>query len=141
MERLPKAVQRFLDGLATGNWDGMEQHLTPDSVQDGSLPGWRVRRQGPDRIVREFREDWTARGAWRFKELTATQAGNTVALELECSLVSPEERITCRFANFFVLRGDRIAEHRFYCPGEWDEAMLRRIEAEAPKIERKEALA
>lgn len=141
MEQLPNAVRRFLDGLATGNWDGMQQHFTRDAIHDGSMPEWRVQYQGPERIVQAFREEWTAKGSWHIRNPAVMQAGDTVALELECTLVAPDGRIMCRIANFFELRDGRIVEHRYYCPGEWNEATLRRIEADAPKVERKEAVA
>jgi len=140
MEQLPNAVQRFLDGLRTGNWDGMEQHLTPDAIHDGSMPGWRVQYQGPDRIVQAYREEWTGKGTWRLPEPVVTTAGDTMVLELEGTLVTPDERLLCRIANFFQLRNSRIAEHRYYCCGEWDVETVRQIATDAPKVERKKAL-
>jgi ketosteroid isomerase-like protein len=140
MQRLPNAVQRFLDGLRTGDWDGMEEHFTQDAIHDGSMPGWRVRYQGPARIARAYREEWTGKGTWSLPEPTVTQTDDTIVVELEATLEA-EEPLVCRIANFFRLRDGRIAEHRYYCCGEWDQATVRRIEEEAPRIERKEALA
>lgn len=137
MQPLPTAVQRFLDGLTTGDWDDMEQHLTPDAVHDGSMPGWRLQYEGPARIVQEYREDWTGKGTWRLNDPVVTTAGDTVVAELHGSVVTPDGEIVCRTANIFKLRDGRIAEHRYYCAGEWDEATVRLIEAEAPKVERK----
>ncbi len=42
----------------------------------------------------------------------------------------------CRIANIFRLEDGRIAEHRLYCCGEWDEETLRHIEARAPNVRR-----
>jgi ketosteroid isomerase-like protein len=140
MEQLPNALRRFLDGVATGDWNGMERHFTRDAIQDGSMPGWRVQYQGPERIVQALREDWTAKGGWHFQRPRIMQAGDAVALELEAAHASGGERVVCRTANIFDLRDGRIAEHRYYCCGEWDEATLRRIDVEAPKSERPQAL-
>ena len=140
MEQLPSAVQRFLDGLRTGDWDGMEQHLTPDAIHDGSMPEWRVQYAGPDRIVRAYREEWTGKGTWAIPEPAVTQSEDTVVVELEGTLVTPDENLLCRIANFFRVRDGRIVEHRYYCCGEWSEATVRRIEADAPKLGRQEAL-
>lgn len=140
MERLPTAVQRFLDGLQTGDWDGMEQHFTPDAVHDGSMPDWRVQYEGPERITRAYREEWTVKGTWRIPEPGVTRSGDVVVVELEGTLSTPDEELLCRIANFFRVRDGRIAEHRYYCCGEWSEATRRRIEAEAPRVERKKAL-
>ena len=138
MERLPSAVQRFLDGLRTGDWDGMEQHFTPDAIHDGSMPDWRVQYAGPDRIVRAYREEWTGKGTWDIPEPAVTQSADTVVVELEGTLATPGENLLCRIANFFQVRDGRIAEHRYYCCGEWSEVTVRRIEADAPRFERRE---
>ena len=140
MEQLPSAVQRFLDGLRTGDWDGMEQHFTPDAIHDGSMPEWRVQYAGPDRIVRAYREEWTGKGTWAIPEPAVTRSDDTVVVEVEGTLVTPGENLLCRIANFFQVRDGRIAEHRYYCCGEWSEATVRRIEADAPRFERQEAL-
>lgn len=140
MDQIPTAVQRFLDGLETGDWDDMEQHFTPDAVHDGSMPDWRVQYEGPARITQAYREEWTVKGTWRIPEPRVTRADDTVVVELEATLVARDEELLCRIANFFQLRDGRIAEHRYYCCGEWSEATRRWIEAEAPRVERKKAL-
>lgn len=136
MEQLPTAVRRWLDGLQTGNWDGMEQHFTPDAIHDGSMPDWRLQYEGPARITQAYREEWTGKGTWRIPEPTVTQSGDTVVVELEGTLVTPDEELLSRTANFFQLRDGHIAEHRYYCCGEWSEEVVQTIEAEAPKVER-----
>lgn len=141
MEQLPSAVQRFLDGLRTGDWDGMEQHFTPDAIHDGSMPDWRVQYEGPAAITQAYREEWTGKGTWRLPEPTVTRSGDVVVVELEGTLMTHGEELLCRIANFFQLRDGRIAEHRYYCCGEWSEDVVHTIEADAPKIERKQALA
>jgi len=140
MDQLPNAVQRFLDGLRTGDWDGMEQHLTPDAIHDGSMPEWRVQYAGPARIVRAYGEEWTGKGTWRLPEPNVTTAGDTVIVELEGILQAPDGPLLCRLANFFRLQDGRIAEHRYYCCGEWSEETVRRIEDGAPTIEGRRAL-
>lgn len=100
------------------------------------MPQWRVQYAGPDRIVQAYREEWTVKGTWTLPEPTETQADDTVVVELEGTLNAPDEPLVCRIANFFRLRDGRIAEHRYYCCGEWDEATVRQIEAEAPTIAR-----
>lgn len=140
MEQLPTAVRRFLDGLQSGDWTGMEQHFTPDAVQDGSMPGWRVRYAGPGAIVAAYREEWTGRGTWKIQVPAVTQSSDTVAIEMEARLVTPDDSLVCRIANFFSVRDGRIAEHRYYCCGEWTEETVRRIEAQAPGFSREQAL-
>jgi len=141
MSTLPNAAERFLDGLRTGDWEGMEQHFTPDAVHDGSMPGWRAQYAGPAKIVRAYREEWTAKGTWSIPDPNVTTAGDTAIVEIEGTIEVPGDPLVCRIVNFFILRDGRIAEHRYYCCGEWDEDTVRHIEAHAPRFERKEVVA
>lgn len=142
MERLPDAVQRFLEGLESGDWTGMEQHLTPDVLYDGSMPGWRVQYEGPARVTQEYREEWTGRHPWQVTDRNVTQFNDTVVVDFEANFISPGHethppaRELVRMANVFRLRDGRIAEHRYFCCGEWDEATIRRVETAAPRVER-----
>lgn len=140
MTEFPAAIQRFLDGIRTGDWDGVEAHFAPDAVYDGSMPGWRVRYQGPERIARDLREEWTGRHTWRVVEIhvSPTPDGTVIDFELRGPCpgdeAHPGHEEAVRVANIFRLEKERIAEHRWYCCGEWDEETVRRIEAEAPKV-------
>ncbi len=142
MEQLPAAVQRLLEGIESGDWEGMEQHFTPDALYDGSMPGWRVQYEGPVRIVQELREVWTGAHTWRLVERHAIRAGDNVVVDFEAHGTAPasdseparDERY--RMANIFRLDDGRIAEHRYYCCGVWDEATVRQIEETAPKVAR-----
>lgn len=125
MAQIPTAVQRVLDGLTTGDWNGIEQHLTPDVFHDASVPGWRMQRQGVTAVANEMRS-WPT-----FKEVQFQReyvAGDTVIVELQAVHDSPGGLLLDRFANFFVLRDGRIAEHRYYCCGEWDEGTVARLD-------------
>lgn len=142
MQPLPDAVQRFLEGVESGDWTGMEQHLTPDVVYDGSMPGWRAQYRGPARVTQDYREEWTGRHPWKVTNLNDTRADDVVVLDFEGTYASPgdgsnpPQRELFRMASFFRLRDGRIAEHRYFCCGEWDEATIRRIETTAPRLER-----
>jgi hypothetical protein len=139
---IPAAVARFLEGIETGDWGGMEEHLAPDVLYDASVPGWHYQYQGAARVVREFQNEWTRKHTWRVVESHAAYTPDGVVLDFEARGCCPgdeshaahEEAI--RMANIFRLEGGRIAEHRFYCCGEWDEETIRRIEEEAPKVRR-----
>lgn len=133
--QLPTAVQRVLDGLTTGDWDGIEQHLAPDVVHDATVPGWRMQYQGVVPVAAEMRS-WTVHGTYRIEEQTVTLAGDTVVVELQLTHDATQGWYFSRFANIFALRDGRIAEHRYYCAGDWDEATVRKIQAEAPRIDR-----
>jgi hypothetical protein len=138
MTTLPIALERFLDGVRTGDWTGMEQHFTPDAIHDGSMPGWRLQYEGPSRIVQEYQESWTPGHGWDIQDYQVHDASSHVMIEMESthgSMADGSLRL-CRMANIFELRDGRIAAHRYYCCGEWNAATVRQIDAEAPKAQR-----
>ena len=140
---VPAAVVRFLDGVQTGRWDGIEAILAPDVLYDASVPGWHYQYEGAERVAQEYREEWTKTHAWRIVEQHVSPTLTGVCIDFEArgrcpgDAGHPAHEEAIRMANFFVLEHGRIAEHRCYCCGEWDEETLRRIEAEAPKVERR----
>ena len=111
------------------------------------MPGWRAQFEGPARVTQEYRQEWTGRHPWHVVEQHVTQADDVVVVDFEAhgtsvgagAHASTSEVI--RMANIFRLQEGRIAEHRYYCCGEWDETTVRRIRAEAPKVDRRRALA
>lgn len=141
---LPAAISRFLLGIRTGAWVGMEDCLTPDVVYDASVPGWHYQYQGVSRVLMEYGQQWTGQHAWTVIEqhIAPTPDGVVVDFELRGPCPGDEHHVAheeaVRVANIFRLEDGRIAEHRFYSCGQWDEDTLRRIEAEAPKLERRE---
>jgi ketosteroid isomerase-like protein len=141
---IPAAVARFLDALETGRWDGFHECLSPDVVYDASVPGWHYQYEGAARVAQEYEHEWTGKHAWHVIERHVSPTADGVVVDFEARGRCPgddshgphEEAV--RIANIFRLEDGRIAEHRFYCCGEWDEETLRRIELEASKIERRE---
>ncbi len=141
---MPDAVRLFVDGLRTGGWDGMAECLAPDVVYDASVPGWRYQLQGAARVMEEYRDEWTGQHTWAVIELHVAPTADGAVVDFELRGPCPgddqhaghEEAV--RVANIFVIDDGRIAEHRFYCCGQWDQETIRRIEAEAPKLEGEE---
>lgn len=137
---LPAALQQFLHGIETANWDGIEAYLAPDVLYDATVPGWHYQYAGRDRIAEEYRTEWTGRHPWQLRELYVALTAEGAIVEFEARAHAPTadgagttERCA-RMANIFHLEDGRIVEHRLYCGGEWDQATIRRIEAHAPKV-------
>jgi ketosteroid isomerase-like protein len=138
---IPTAIRSFFAGIETGDWEGIEQRLAEDVLYDASVPGWHYQYQGAGRVAREYREEWTGQHTWRIVEHHMSPTADGVVVDFEARGRCPgdenheahEEAV--RIANIFRLADGRILEHRFYCCGEWDEQTLRRIEAEAPRVE------
>lgn len=140
---IPPAIQTFLEGIETGRWETIEHHLADDVFYDATVPGWHYQYEGAARVAEEYREEWTGKHTWRVVERHVSSTPDGAVVDFEARGRCPgddnhaahEEAV--RIANIFRLKNGRIAEHRFYCCGEWDEETLRRIEAEAPKAQRR----
>ena len=141
MDQVPRAVQRFLDGMESGEWDGVGGFITSDVLMDCSVPEWRFQYEGRDKMVDQFR-DWTSQHPWRVTDAryTGSSDGGVVELEIHGDCPgdddhAPHEEMA-RQACVFSLRDGKIAEFRLYCAGEWNEEVMARIDAEAPKVAR-----
>jgi hypothetical protein len=143
-DEVPPAIGRFLTGLETSNWDGMEDFLTDDALYDGTVPGWWYQYQGRETLLHAYRSEWTGKHAWRVIALKVLPTPDGAVVELEARGDCPGDaehaphQEGLRLANIFRLDDGRIAEHRYYCPGEFSEEELRRIDLEAPKVRRSE---
>lgn len=136
---LPTAVEEFLDRIGTANWEGMEDHLDADVLYDASVPGWHYQYQGAARVVQEYQEEWTGKYRWTIVERHVVAADQAVALLIEVHgtpiRTGEYPPAVCRLSNLFRLNGDRIAEHRYTCCGEWDPDTVRHIAEHAPTVE------
>ncbi len=134
--QVPEAVGRFLAGLETGVWDGIEDHLDPEIVYDASVPGWHYQYQGRDQVAAEYRSEWTGRHPWRLVEVNVDPcASGAVLVDFEARWGDPGDEEACRMANIFRFSGSGLVrEHRLYCCGEWDPDTVRRVDASAPQV-------
>lgn len=136
MAAVPAAIQRFLEGIQTGNWDGIEECYTPDALFDASDPGGHYRYRGPARIAQEFREEWTGTHPWALVELHIVPTVDGAVVDFEARGRCPGDAQHAAheegagLANILRLREGRIAEHRVYCTGHRNEETLRRIETQ-----------
>jgi hypothetical protein len=146
MTEIPPAVAQLLRRIETADWTGVDAYLTPDVVYRASVPDWHFSMQGLDDVVAEINTAWTEH-PWRFHEQRVTPLANGVLVESElrgrCAgdeNHAPHEEAS-RNALVFELDDDgRVREIRLTCSGVWDESVIRRIEAEAPSIDRRSAV-
>lgn len=105
-DETPEPVKRFLSGLQTGDWTGIEAP--------------RVDRPHP----------------WRLTELNVERCqSGTVVVDFEARWDETGSEEACRMANIFRFgRDGRIAEHRLYCCGEWEPETVRHVDASAPRV-------
>jgi hypothetical protein len=136
---VPTAVAEFLDRIGTADWAGMEDHLDSDVLYDGSVPGWHYQYQGSDRVLQEYREEWSGKYRWTVVERHTVAADDAVMLLIEMHgapiRTGEHPPVVCRLSNLFRLYGGRITEHRFTCCGEWGPEVVRQIADHASRIE------
>lgn len=124
-----RTVDRFLEAIARG--DGIPTELlAADVVLDATVPGWRFPLRGAGRLCDQY-NGWFRHPA-TFEELERlTVDGGEVVTYLLTWLV---RGVPHAAHHIHVLRFDasgRIAADRFFCGGQWDAALLARMEAEA----------
>jgi hypothetical protein len=136
---VPTAVAAFLERIGTADWAGMEEHLDNDVFYDASVPDWHYQYQGADRVLQEYREEWSGKYRWTVVERHTVAADHAVMLLIEMHgapiRAGEHPPVVCRLSNLFRLDGDHITEHRFTCCGEWGPDTVRQIADHAPKIE------
>lgn len=135
---LPAPVEELLDRITSASWAGMEQHLTDDVLYDASVPGWRYQYRGRDRVLQEYRDEWTGTYRWTVVELDAVVDGDGAFVLIEMHGVPRDgdgDPVVCRLSNLFRLEDGRIASHRYTCCGEWDPKTVQHIAAHAPMVE------
>ena len=136
---LPISVEEFVHRIETADWNGMEDHLAEDVLYDASVPGWRYQYQGAARVLQEYREEWNGKYRWTTVErhVVSGDDGVVLVMEMHGTPIRPGDHppVVCRLSNLFRLKGDRIAEHRYTCCGEWDPETVDQIEKHAPKVE------
>lgn len=138
-DALPRPVEEFLDRIASGDWTGMEDHLHPEVLYDASVPEWHYQYRGADRVVQEYREEWSGKYRWSVVESHAVRGVDAVALLIEMRGAPLDggalPPVVCRLSNLFRLRSGRIAEHRYTCCGEWAPETVDHIAEHAPMVE------
>ena len=136
---LPASVAEFIERIGSADWDGMEEHLHGDVLYDASVPGWHYQYQGADRVMQEYREEWSGKYRWTVVERHTVAAGDAVMLLIEMhgapARAGEHPPVVCRLSNLFRLDGGRIIEHRYTCCGEWGPETVRQIADHAPKVE------
>lgn len=106
MDQLPTAVHRFLEGADHGDWDGFEQHLTPDARSCWATAGERVVCEGPDEIVQDLHRRWGRGGDGAARRRLHLHA-DTVAVDFDGVRTGGAEPL--RGTHTFRLHDGRIA--------------------------------
>jgi ketosteroid isomerase-like protein len=138
----PEPIARFLEAMRGGDWTGFEDAYTDDAIFDASVPNWHFQWEGAAMCAAQLGE-WFGIVPDRFEPtVTLTEDGAVVDFEMRrmCPGNPAENHAPhvegTRQAHIFRLRDGKICEQRVYCAGEWLEDDWRKIDAEAPKVDR-----
>jgi hypothetical protein len=120
-------VEGLLDAICAGR--GVPAELfAPDVVLDATIPGWRMKVRGADKLARQF-SGWFADPA-TFEELERLPVAGG---EVLCYLLTWLELGVPHAAHHcHVLRlgpDGRIAADMFFCGGRWDAGLLAEMAA------------
>lgn len=123
----PAVAARFVHWLESG--EGADEVFAPDVFGDVTLPHWRVQTATAADLIAVRVNGHPYPGQVRVERLEPTPRG---------WIMQMEERWTdehgaawyCREMFRADLTGGRISDIAIYCCGDWDEALVRRHEAE-----------
>jgi hypothetical protein len=137
---VPPAVAATFTAMETGDWAPVKDVLAPGVVYEASVPEWHFSMGGVDDVLGEL-TGFTSQHTWRFHDRRLTRTENGVLAEMEIRGRCPGDdshdahEEASRNALVFELDGDGcITELRLTCSGEWNDEVIARIEAEAPRV-------
>jgi hypothetical protein len=126
----PAAAEVLLEALATGEFGALRPHLTPNTLFDATVPGWRFQIEGTEAIISQLHHWWPTEAQLPTHRITPTSEGFVV--EFERRWVEDGEPAGCRQVHVLTIQEQRLAEMRILSAGRWDEETLRVIDTEAP---------
>jgi hypothetical protein len=137
---VPPAVAAALAAIETGDWAPVKDVLAPDVVYEASVPEWHFSMAGVDDVIAEL-TGITSQHPWRYHDRRLTKTENGVLVEMEIRGRCPgdddhaaHEEASCNALVFELDDGGLISEMRLTCSGEWNDKVIARIEAEAPRV-------
>lgn len=115
-------VATFVDWMETGVApDGL---LADDCFADVSLPHWRFQVEGGPAVAASRHESHPFTGRVRVEKVDRTEHGFAIAFEERWE--DEGQQWYCREQMTAEIRDGQISDLRFYCTGDWDEALQAR---------------
>ena len=102
---------------------------SPDATLDATVPGWRMRRRGPEAIRAEYAR-WFADPA-HFAELNRYPVGGGPSEVVEYTLSWTENNVphAAHHLHILTVREDLITADTVFCGGRWPASLLAEMEA------------
>ncbi len=127
-------TERIAALLRAGDYESLSALYRPDAVLDVNVPQWRYQLQGPEAILRLFREEELSREGWRVATWRCTTTDDGLVAETEVHFREEGEERMWRDVHLVHTDGEKIADHVVYCTGIWDAATIARQAVEAPMV-------
>ncbi len=122
------AIEAFLEGVRTGDWQSMGQHYSPAATFKGTVPRWYFTVKGASDVTRQMADWFPCPAVVRDLYVNSTDDGAVVEFERRWTQPGDgddgqAEEVGIRQAHVFYLDPDgRIREQHGHCAGIWDAA-------------------
>lgn len=128
MSETVPAIDAFLEGVRSGEWQGVERHYHPDVFFKGTVPQWYFTLRGSQDVVAKM-GDWFPHES-EVSDIHVMTAADGAVVEFERRWQRPSgEEVGVRQAHVFRLDDDgRIREQHGHCAGIWGAATFQEAE-------------
>lgn len=120
------------ESIESGQFGKLAGAYASDALLDATVGTWRLQRQGPEAIIRQF-EKWypTPPRLLSWREWP-TEWGTVIQAEERQG--EGEAELYFRYVNLLFITAGRVTEHICHCSGPWDRAAVRRHAEKAPMV-------
>jgi hypothetical protein len=119
------AIDSYLDAIETGTSPAADV-FAADVLFDATVPNWRFRLLGEDRLRKQFAQWFKDPGTFDAVERTPLPDGELVRFEL--SWMEAGQPWAAHQTHRITLDGDRIAGVTMFCGGRWPAPLLAEME-------------
>ena len=119
------AIDSYLDAIETGTSPAADV-FAADVLFDATVPNWRFRLLGEDRLRKQFAQWFKDPGTFDTIERTPLPDGELVRFEL--SWMEAGQPWAAHQTHRLVLDGDRIVGVTMFCGGRWPAPLLAEME-------------
>jgi ketosteroid isomerase-like protein len=127
-------INRITTALHRYDWAALTREYRADAVLEVNSPRWRFQRAGPAAAAEYARTELAGLERLRVVSWRTVPTGDGVVIEVEIRYGGPDGEYLRREIHLVVTDAQSIIEHRVYCTGIWDPAVIARQRAEAPMV-------
>ena len=122
---MTNAIDSYLEALESGSGLG-EGVFAPDVLFDATVPNWRFRLLGEDRVRKQLGSWFKEAGQFDFLERTPLADGELVRFEF--SWMENGQPWACHQTHRLTIDNDRVTGVTLFCGGRWPAPLLAEME-------------